>query len=102
MGPDVIVHFSRYRFKEPNVVEGLELLRRHVTRLKAADGCEEAWLAQGQHPSTEFIVIALFRDEAASRTFEGRMRSDPAQGTDFFSLLRLTERPPEVTQYELR
>lgn len=102
MGRGVFIRFSRYRFKEGNESEGLEILQRHVTSLKSAEGCEEAWLAQGQHPSTEFVVIARFRDEASLRNFEGRLRSDPTQGGDFFSLLRLTTQPPEVTQYELR
>lgn len=98
----VIVRFSRYRFKEEAEAEGLEILRRHLAALKAADGCEDAWMAQGQHPSAEFIVVARFRDEGSLRTFEGRLRSDPNQGSDFFSLLRLTTQPPEVTQYEIR
>ena len=101
MGRGVFIRFSRYRFKEGSEGEGLEVLRRHVGSLKSADGCEEAWLAQGQHPSTEFVVIARFRDEAGLRTFEGRLRSDPSQGGGFFSLLRLTTQPPEVTQYEV-
>jgi heme-degrading monooxygenase HmoA len=102
MGRGVFIRFSRYRFKDGSDTEGVEILRRHVASLTAAEGCEEAWLAQGQHPSTEFVVVARFRDEASLRSFEGRLRSDPAQGGDFFSLLRLTTQPPEVTQYELR
>ena len=97
----MFVRFSRYRFKEGAETEGLGLLRRHVAALRAAAGCEDAWVAQGQHPSTEFIVVARFRDEASLRTFEGRLRADPAQGVDFFSLLRMTSQPPEVTQYEV-
>ncbi len=98
----MFVRFSRYRFREGAETEGLEVLRRHVAALRAADGCEEAWVAQGQHPSTEFIVVGRFRDEASLRGFEGQLRSDPTQGGDFFSLLRLTTQPPEVTQYEVR
>lgn len=102
MARAVIVRFSRYRFRDGAETEGAEILRRHVDSLKSAEGCEDAWLAQGQHPSTEFIVVARFRDEGSARSFEGRLRSDPAQGSDFFSLLRLTKQPPEVTQYEGR
>lgn len=102
MGRDVLLRFSRYRFKEGHEAEGLDLLQRHVASLKTAPGCEEALVAQGQHPSTEFVVLARFRDEASLRSFEGRLRSDPTQGGDFFSLLRLTTQPPEVTAYELR
>lgn len=98
----VFVRFSRYRFKEGKEAEGLEILRRQVASLRAAAGCEDAWLAQGQHPSTEFILIGRFRDEPSLRAYEGRLRSDPNQGGDFFSLLRLTTQPPEVTQYEVR
>ncbi len=98
----MMVRFSRYRFKEGSEGEGLQILRRHAAALRATNGCEEAWVAQGQHPSTEFIVVAKFRDEASLRGHEGRLRSDPAQGSDFFSLLRMTVQPPEVTQYELR
>ncbi len=97
-----MIRFSRYRFKEGAEGEGLEVLRRHMAALRAAEGCEDAWVAQGQHPSTEFIVVARFRDEASVRAFEGKLRSDPSQGSDFFSLLRLTRQPPEVTQYGLR
>ncbi len=98
----MFVRFSRYRFKEGAEAEGLEILRRHAAALRASDGCEDAWMAQGQHPSTEFIVVARFRDEATLRKFEGRLRSDPNQGGDFFSVLRMTSQPPEVTQYEIR
>lgn len=98
----MLVRFSRYRFKDGSETEGLEILRRHVAALRAADGCDDAWVAQGQHPSTEFIVVARFRDEGSLRAFEGRLRSDPAQGSDFFSLLRMTTQPPELTQYEVR
>ncbi len=102
MGRSVFVRFSRYRFKEGHEAEGFEILRRQAAALRHAAGCEETWLAQGQHPSSEFVVISRFRDEASLRAYEGRIRSDPAQGSGFFSLLRLTTQPPEVTQYELR
>ncbi len=102
MARPVIVRFSRYRFKDGSETEGAEILRRHVAALKSAPGCDEAWLAQGQHPSTEFIVIARFGDESNLRSFEGQLRSDPNQGSDFLSLMRLTTRPPELTAYEIR
>ncbi len=73
-----------------------------MASLAATPGCVEAVVAQGQHPSTEFVVLARFRDETSLQSFEGRLRSDPTQGSDFFSLLRLTTQPPEVTAYELR
>ncbi len=98
----MFVRFSRYRFKEGSETEGAEILRRHLAALKEAPGCDEAWLAQGQHPSTEFIVVARFGDEASLRSFEGALRSDPNQGGDFFSLMRLTTKPPELTTYEIR
>ena len=47
-------------------------------------------------------MVALFDDEDSLRKLEGRLRSDPARGGDFFSLLSLTTQPPEVTQYEIR
>ncbi len=102
MAGAVFVRFSRYRFKEGSEAEALQILSRHAAALRAAEGCEDAWVAQGQHPSTECIVVARFRDGASLRTFESRLRSDPAQGSDFFLLLRLTAHPPEITQYELR
>ncbi len=102
MGRGVYLRFSRYRFKEGSEAEGLEILRHHVASLRAVPGCDEAIVAQGQHPSSEFVVLARFRDEASLRGFEGRLRSDPTQGSDFFSLLRLTTQPPEVMEYELR
>ncbi len=102
MARPVIVRFSRYRFKDGSETEGAEILRRHVAVLKRAPGCDEAWLAQGQHPSTEFIVVARFGDDASLRSFEGMLRSDPSQGSDFFSLMRLTTKPPELTTYEIR
>lgn len=98
----MFLRFSRYRFKEGKEAEGLEILGRQVKSLRAAEGCQAAWLAQGQHPSSEFIVIGHFRDEASLRTYEGRLRSDPTQGGEFFSLLRLTTQPPEVAEYEMR
>ncbi len=98
----MFVRFSRYRFRDGAEAEGLEILRRHVAALRAADGCEDAWVAQCQHPSTELIVVARFRHETSLRAFEGRLRSDPSQGSDFFSLMRLTTQPPELTAYEIR
>lgn len=98
----MFLRFSRFRFKEGAGAEGFEFLKRHLAALRSAEGCEDAWLAQGQHPPTEFIVVARFRDAESLRAFEGRLRSDPRQGSDFFSLLRLTTQPPEVTQYEIR
>lgn len=98
----MFIRFSRYRFRTGSETEGLEILRRHAAALRAATGCEDAWVAQGQHPANEFIVVARFHDEANLRAFEGRLRSDPAQGSDFFSLMRLTTQPPEVTEYEVR
>src|SRR2546426_582198 len=50
----------------------------------------------------ECIVVALFEDEDSLRRLEGRLRSDPLRGGDFFSLLSLTTQPPEVVQYEVR
>lgn len=98
----MILRFSRFRFKEGRETEGLEILQRHASAIRAAPGCREAWVGQGQHPSTEFVVIALFDDDASLRGLEGRLRSDPGLGGDFFSLLRLTIQPPEVTQYAAR
>ncbi len=98
----MFVRFSRYRFREGSETEGLELLGRHLAALREAAGCVDAWVAQGQHPSTELIAVARFRDEESLRSFEGRLRSDPSQGSDFFSLMRLTTRPPELTTYEIR
>ncbi len=98
----MFLRFSRYRFREGQETEGFELLQRQAAAMRAAEGCEEAWLAQGQHPSSEYVLIGRFRDEASLRAFEGHLRSDPAKGGEFFSLLRLTTQPPELTQYELR
>lgn len=95
------LRFSRYRFKDGSETEGMEALRRQAQGMRAALGCDEVWLAQGEHPSTEFIVIGRFRDEESLRAYEGRLRSDPSLGSDFFSLLRLTTQPPEVTQYAI-
>lgn len=100
--PDVFLRFSRFRFKEGREIEGLEILRRHTAAIKSAPGCRDAWLAQGQHPATECIVVALFEDEDSLRRLEGRLRSDPLRGGDFFALLPLTTQPPDVAQYEIR
>jgi hypothetical protein len=98
----VFLRFSRFRLKEGKETEGLAILRRHAAAIKSASGCRDAWLAQGQHPATECIVVGLFDDEDSLRRLEGRLRSDPALGGDFFALLSLTAQPPEVTQYEVR
>lgn len=98
----MFIRFSRYRFKEGNEAEGLEILRAHAEAMASSPGCERAWVAQGQHPATEFIVIGEFRDEAALRAFEGRLRSDPNLGSDLFSLMRLTTQPPDMQQFEIR
>src|SRR5712691_45933 len=100
--PDMFLRFSRFRFKEGKEAEGLDILRRHSAAIKSAPGCRDAWLAQGQHPATECVVVALFDDEDSLRRLEGRLRSDPLRGGDFFSLLSLTTQPPEVVQYEIR
>lgn len=96
------IRFSRFRFREGQEAAGSDVLRNHAKRIASADGCRDAWVGQGQHPSTEFVVIALFDSEDQLRRLEVRLRSDPAMGSDFFSLLRLTTEPPEVTQYEVR
>jgi hypothetical protein len=44
----------------------------------------------------------LFQDEESLRRLEGRLRSDPTRGGDFFALLALTTQPPEVVPYEVR
>jgi hypothetical protein len=98
----VFLRFSRYRFRDGAEADGFEILRRHAAVVAAAPGCENAWLAQGQHPSTEFILVALFRDEPSLKSFEGRLRSDPTLSGDSFALLRLTRQPPEMTEYEVR
>jgi len=97
----MFLRFSRFRIKEGREAEAAEILRRHAVAMKSAAGCLDAWLGQGQHPATEFVVVALFRDEASLRNLESRMRSDPSFGGDFFSLLPLTTGPPEVTGYEV-
>lgn len=97
----MFLRLSRFRFKDGKEQEGLGILQHHEAIIASADGCNQAWLAQGHHPSTEFVVIALFRDESALRTLEGRLRSDPSLGADFFALLMLTTQPPEVAQYEV-
>src|SRR5437899_5927603 len=91
--------FSRFRFKDGKEAEGLAILRRHVAAISSAGGCRDAWLGQGQHPATECVVIALFEDEDSLRRLEGRLRSDPTRGGDFFALLPLTTQPPEVVPY---
>jgi hypothetical protein len=98
----MFLRFSRYRFKEGSEGEGGEVLERHAKAIRWAAGCEAVWLARGQHPATEFVLIALFRDEASLRSLEGRLRSDPSLGSESFSLMRLTTSPPEMTQYEVR
>ena len=98
----MFIRFARYRFRDGSEAEGAALLAKQVEALRTAEGCEEAWFAQGQHPSTDFMVIARFRDEPSLKGFEGRVRSDPSLGGDFFALLRLTTHPPELTQYEIR
>ena len=58
-------------------------------------------MGRAQHPSTEFVVVAMFDGEGSLRKFEGTLRGDPALGGDFFALLRLTSAPPEVSPYEV-
>jgi len=98
----VFLRFSRFRFKEGKEVEGLDILRRHAAAIRAAPGCRDAWFAQGQHPATECVIVALFVDEDSLRRLEGGLRSDPQRGGDFFELLSLTTQPPDVTQYEIQ
>lgn len=98
----VFLRFARFRFKEGKEADGLRILRGHADAIRSAPGCREAWVAQGQHPATECIVVALFEDEESLRRLEGRLRSDPARGGDFFALLALTTQPPEVVPYEIR
>src|SRR5881296_1650392 len=100
--PDTFLRFSRFRFKEGKEAEGLDILRRHSAAIKSAPGCRDVWLAQGQHPATECVVVALFENEDSLRRLEGKLRSDPLRGGDFFALLSLTTQPPDVTQYEVR
>ena len=101
-GLGVFLRFARFRFKEGKEGEGLRILQGHAAAIRSAPGCREAWLAQGQHPATECVVIALFEDEDSLRKLEGRVRSDPRRGGDFFALLGLTTQPPEVVPYEVR
>lgn len=98
----MFLRFSRFRFKEGKEGEGLGILHAHTAAIRHAPGCREAWLGQGQHPATECLVVALFEDEDSLRRLEGRLRSDPARGGDFFALLSMTREPPEVTVYEVR
>lgn len=97
----MFLRFSRFRFKEGKETEGIQILRRHAASIESAEGCRDVWLAQGQHPATECVVVAVFDDEDSLRRLDGRLRSDPARGGDFFALLSLTTQPPEVTQYEV-
>jgi quinol monooxygenase YgiN len=98
----VFVRFARFRFKDGKEADGLRILRGHADAIRSAPGCRDAWLGQGQHPATECVLIALFDDEDSLRKLEGRLRSDPARGGDFFALLALTTQPPEVVPYEVR
>jgi hypothetical protein len=100
--PSMFLRFARFRFKEGKEVEGLRILRGHAAAIRSAPGCRDAWLGQGQHPATECVVIALFEDEDSLRRLEGRLRSDPTRGGDFFALLALTAQPPEIVPYEVR
>src|SRR5437867_12516774 len=99
--PSMFLRFARFRFREGKEAEGLRILRGHANAIRTAPGCRDVWLGQGQHPATECVVIALFEDEDSLRRLEGRLRSDPIQGSDFFALLSLTTHPPEVTSYEV-
>jgi hypothetical protein len=99
--PSMFLRFSRFRFREGKEVDGLRILQGHAAAIRSAPGCRDAWLGQGQHPATECIVIALFEDEDSLRRLEGRLRSDPTRGGDFFALLALTTQPPEVVPYEV-
>jgi hypothetical protein len=98
----MFLRFSRFRFKDGKEGEGLRILQGHAAAIRRAPGCLSAWLGQGQHPATECVVIALFQDEESLRRLEGRLRSDPTRGGDFFALLPLTTQPPEVVSYEVR
>ena len=98
----VFIRFARFRFKDGKEEEGLRILRNHTAAIRAAPECVDAWLGQGQHPATEFVVMALFADEDSVRRLEGRLRSDPTRGGDFFALLELTTQPPEIVPYEVR
>jgi quinol monooxygenase YgiN len=98
----MFLRFARFRFKDGKEGDGLRILHGHAAAIRAGPGCRGAWLGQGQHPATECVVIALFEDEDSLRRLEGRLRSDPTRGADFFALLPLTTAPPEVTSYEVR
>ncbi len=98
----MFLRFSRFRFKEGKETNALVILRRHAAAIRSAAGCRDVWIGQGQHPATECVVVALFEDEDSLRGLERRLRSDPAQGSDFFTLLSLTTQPPEVVPYEVR
>lgn len=100
--PAVFLRFARFRFKEGKETEGMRILRGHAEAIRSAPGCREAWVAQGQHPATECVVVALFDDEESLRRLEGGLRSNPTRGGDFFALLALTTQPPEVVNYEIR
>ena len=100
--PSMFLRFARFRFREGKEGDGLRILRGHATVIRAAPGCRDAWIGQGQHPATECVVIALFEDEDSLRRLEGRLRSDPTRGGDFFALLALTTQPPEVVPYEVQ
>jgi len=101
-GRVVYIRFARFRFKEGKEDEGLRILRNHTAAIRSAPECVDVWLGQGQHPATEFVVIALFPNEDSLRRLEGRLRSDPNRGGDFFALLALTTQPPEIVPYEVR
>jgi hypothetical protein len=101
-GPRVFLRFARFRFKEGREGDGLRILTEHAKAIRSAPGCREAWVGQGQHPATECVVVALFETEDALRSLEGRLRSDPRRGGDFFALLALTTHPPEIVPYEMR
>lgn len=101
-GPPVFLRFARFRFKDGRESDGVRILTEHAKAIKSAPGCMDAWVGQGQHPATECVVVALFESEDALRSLEGRLRSDPRRGGDFFALLALTTQPPEVVPYEIR
>src|SRR5256885_14267091 len=80
--PSMFLRFARFRFREGKEAEGLRILRGHAAAIRSAPGCRDAWLAQGQHPATECVVIALFEDEDSLRRLEGRLRSDPTRSEE--------------------
>ena len=98
----MFLRFSRFRFKDGKEGDGLRILRGHAAAIRSAPGCLDTWLGQGHHPATECVVVALFQDEDSLRNLEGRLRSDPSRGGDFFALLALTTQPPDVVPYEVR